>query len=166
MSKKAKKIFAAILIIAAILAIIIVPQHISKTVSSDLSISKRTDNEPLYVAHRGLSALYPQNTVPAFQAAGENGYYAFECDVHTTSDGEWVVIHNDTVDDMTDGEGEVESFTLDEIKKLNIDNGNGIKNHNGLKMPTLEETLAVCDNSDIVPIIELKNVILSIFRVF
>ncbi|MCM1363378.1 MAG: hypothetical protein NC215_00140 [Ruminococcus sp.] len=164
--KKSKKILTAFLVIIAVIAVVAIPQRISKTVTSDLSIAKICKNEPLYAAHRGLSSLYPQNTIPAFEAAVEAGYYAFECDVHTTSDGEWVVIHNDTVDAMTNGEGEVESFTFDEIRALSIDNGNGIKNYENLKVPTLEETLSVCDGNDIIPIIELKKCDVKYFPSF
>ncbi len=157
-TKKIKKLLAAIIVIAAAAAVIILPQIVTKTVSGSLAVSSHIgDNRPVYAAHRGLSSLYPQNTIPAFEAAKKEGFYAFEFDIHTTADGKWVVIHNDTVDAMTDGKGEVESFTLDEIKKLNIDAGNGIENYSGLKIPTLEETLDVCKESDIIPIIEIKK---------
>lgn len=155
--KKAKKFFIALLVIAAVAAIIIIPQKCSATVSSNMSIAALAKKKPLYVAHRGLSALYPQNTVPAFEAAKENGYYGYEFDIHTTSDGKWVVIHDDTVDAMTDGTGELESYTLEELMNMNIDAGNGIENYEQLKMPTLEETLNICNDSDIIPVIEIKK---------
>lgn len=154
---KTKKLFSVIIALIIIASVIILPQKISKTVSAELSISQKLGKEPLYAAHRGLSALYPQNTTEAFEAAAKEGFYAFECDVHTTADGKFVVIHDDTVDKMTDGSGEVEDFTYEELMNLNIDSGNGIKNYDNLKIPTLEETLAVCDKYDIVPIIELKK---------
>ncbi|MCH5190647.1 MAG: hypothetical protein J1F23_00640 [Oscillospiraceae bacterium] len=157
MSKKVKKLLAVLLSIVLVLAVIIIPQVASKTISSNLSVAKMVGKAPKFAAHRGLSALCPQNTVPAFQSAADEGFYAFEFDIHTTSDGKWVVIHNDTVDDMTDGTGDVSSFTLDEIKQLNIDNGNGIEDYSELKIPTLEEALSVCDGSDIIPIIEIKS---------
>lgn len=156
-SKRAKKLLAVLLSIILVFAVVIIPQVATKTVTSDLSVAKLVGKAPKYAAHRGLSALHPQNTVPAFEAAADEGFYAFEFDIHTTSDGEWVVIHNDTVDDMTDGTGDVASFTLDEIKQLNIDNGNGVENYSELKIPTLEDALSVCDGSDIIPIIEIKS---------
>ena len=154
---KSKKAIAVLIILIIIGSVLILPQTVSDTVSSELSVSQRLGKEPLYAAHRGLSSLYPQNTTPAFEAAAKAGFYAFECDVHTTADGQLVVIHDDTVDKMTDGEGEIENYTFEELMKLNIDSGNGIENYNNLKIPTLEETLSVCDKYDIVPIIELKK---------
>ena len=156
--RKGLKVFVivlSVLVLAA--AVITVPAKLMPTVKSSLSFTLKGENAPKLAAHRGLSALYPQNTVPAIEKAAENGFWGFEIDVHTTRDGEWVVIHNDTVDDMTDGSGEVSSFTLEEIKKLSIDSGNGIENYPGLKIPTLKEALAVCETSDIVPIIEVKK---------
>ena len=152
--RKLLKVFVCIVLI--IMAIKYSPLLYSN-ISSNFCISKNSDSAPVFVAHRGLSGMYPQNTTVAFEKAVEYGFYGYEFDIHTTKDGEWVVIHNDTVDDMTDGEGEVASFTLEEITKLNIDNGNGIKDYPDLKVPTLKEALAVCENSDIVPGIEIKN---------
>ncbi|MBQ8029201.1 MAG: hypothetical protein IJ262_07320 [Clostridia bacterium] len=157
MTKRIKLLIVAVIIAAVVSSAIIVPQYLSETVKSDISFSARTNNEPLYVAHRGLSSLCPQNTLPAFEAAAEYGFYGYELDVHTTADGKWVVIHNDTVDSMTNGEGEVEKFTFDEIRKLKIDSGNGIENHRNLQIPTLEESLEICKRSNIIPFIEIKK---------
>ncbi|MGN1443802.1 MAG: glycerophosphodiester phosphodiesterase [Acutalibacteraceae bacterium] len=156
--RKGLKIFLIILsVIVLILAVITVPAKLMPTVKSSMSFTLKSENAPKIAAHRGLSSLYPQNTVPAVEKAAEYGFRGFEIDIHTTKDGEWVVIHNDTVDDMTDGTGDVSSFTLEEIKKLSIDNGNGIKEYPNLRIPTLKEVLAVCENSNIVPIIEVKE---------
>ena len=49
----------------------------------------------LMVAHRGVSGLEPENSIPAFIAAGNRSYYGVETDVHVTGDGKFVVIHDD-----------------------------------------------------------------------
>lgn len=48
-------------------------------------------------AHRGVSTEYPENTMPAFLAAAEQGYGAIELDVGVTKDGVFVLIHDDTI---------------------------------------------------------------------
>lgn len=154
--KKLLLVLSVILLIVA--ATVTVTQKGTATVNSNMSIAALKGNKPLYAAHRGLSSLAPQNTVPAFELAAKTGYYAYEFDVHTSADGRWVVIHNDTVDDMTDSTGNVEDFTLEQLKNMNIDSGKQIKNYPNLKIPTLQEALAVCKNYDIVPIIELKKI--------
>lgn len=72
-------------------------------------------------AHRGCSLAYPENTLSAFQAAADlEGITGIELDVQLTSDGEIVVIHDETVDRVTNGSGKVCNFTLKEIKELKI----------------------------------------------
>ena len=151
------KIIAGILIIAlAVVGVVFIP-NIPETIDSSFIISMHTDSAPKFIAHRGLSALYPENTLPAFEGAAEYGFDAFEFDIHTTKDGKWVVIHDDDVDHMTDGTGDVDSYTLEEIRKLNIDNGSHIEEFEGTIVPTLEETLEVASELDITPVIEIKK---------
>lgn len=159
--KKIRKLIASlIVIILLLLGIVVVPMYI-ETIDSSLMLSMHTDSAPKFIAHRGLSSLYPENTLPAFEGAKEYGFDGYEFDIHTTKDGKWVVIHDDDVDYMTDGTGDVDSFTLEEILALNIDNGNHIEDQ-GMKslkltIPTLEQALDVCKDSDIVPVIEIKD---------
>lgn len=159
--KKIRKLISTLFTLALLIIIIVVLPAIPDTLGSGLMVSMHTDSAPKLIAHRGLSSLYPQNTLPAFHGAAKYGFEAFELDIHTTKDGEWVVIHNDTVDDMTDGEGEVAELTLEEILKLNIDNGNGIEEEEikslALRIPTLRQALDVCKEWDITPVIEIKN---------
>lgn len=161
MKNKTKKRLEVLIIIAMFISLavagIMVPHMYIPEISDSLSISSHTSHQPLMVAHRGLSGIAPQNSIPAVEMAIEYGYDGCEFDIHTTKDGKWVVIHNDTVDDMTDGEGEVCDFTLEEIRELKLDNGNGIENYENLQVPTLEEVLEIISGSNIVPVIEIKN---------
>lgn len=155
--KKIRKLISTLFTLALLIIIIVVLPAIPDTLGSGLMVSMHTDSAPKLIAHRGLSSLYPQNTLPAFHGAAKYGFEAYELDIHTTKDGEWVVIHNDTVDDMTNSEGKVADYTLEELKSMTIDNGNGIENHPDLRMPTLKESLDICIEWDIAPVIEIKN---------
>lgn len=155
--KKALKIISIVLVIVLAALATAYSHYLFSTLPSSLMVTSHTKSSPTLVAHRGLSGLYPQNTLASFEGAAEYGYEYYELDLHTTSDGKWVVIHNDTVDAMTDGEGEVESFTLKEIQKLKIDSGNGIENYKDLTIPTFEQCLDVCKQTGILPVIELKK---------
>ena len=74
---------------------------------------------PLLIAHRGGAKLAPENTMEAFLGAVERWEAdILEMDVHATSDGELVVIHDETVDRTTDGEGAVRDLTLRELQAL------------------------------------------------
>lgn len=70
-------------------------------------------------AHRGFSGKYPENTMLAFKKAVEAGADGIEFDVHFTKDKEIVIIHDETIDRTTDGVGEVESYTYDELSRFN-----------------------------------------------
>lgn len=158
--KKHKKTFvflAVILSMALAVVIIMVPHMYIPQISDSLSISAHTSHQPKMVSHRGLSGLAPQNSIPAFELSVEYGYDGCEFDIHTTKDGKWVVIHDDTVDAMTDGEGAVADYTLDEIRKLHLDSGNGIEKYENLLIPTLEEVLEILKGTDTAPVIEIKN---------
>lgn len=108
-------------------------------------------------AHRGCSRMYPENTLLAFdKAAAVQGLAGIELDIQLTRDGRMVVCHDERVDRTTDGVGEVRHFTLAELKKLNIDAGNGQYE----QIPTIEEVLDLLDGrlrNGLLLNIELKN---------
>jgi len=92
------------------------------------------------VAHRGYSAVAPENTMPAFAAAVLGGATYVEFDVRTTADGVPVVIHDRTVDRTTDGSGHVWDLTVEEVRAL--DAGSWFAPaYAGVPVPLLEEVL-------------------------
>lgn len=70
------------------------------------------------IAHRGGSALRPENTLLAFDHAVSLGVDGLECDVQLSRDGELVVMHDPTVQRTTDGAGAVKDLTADELARL------------------------------------------------
>jgi glycerophosphoryl diester phosphodiesterase len=103
---------------------------------------------PVNLAHRGASALVPENTLEAFRMAVEAGAGGLELDVHLTSDGHVVVIHDATVDRTTNGTGAVAGMTLDEIRTLDAGHNFSLDGGStrpyavmGLRIPTLAEVL-------------------------
>lgn len=102
---------------------------------------------PLRFGHRGACGYAPENTIASFRKAIELGVDMIEFDVRLCGSGEVVVLHDETVDRMTDGHGRVVDLSLRELKKLHIRGGQTI--------PTLEEALDAIDRQTKV-IIELK----------
>ena len=123
-----------------------------KTNSSNLIV-----NNVKMIGHRGMSAYAPENTLPAYELAAENGFWGVECDILETYDGHFILMHDDTVDRTTNGTGRVDSLTLSQIKSLDVDFGNNIHLYNNLKVPTLEEFLICCKEHSLTPVIEVKN---------
>ena len=62
-------------------------------------------------AHRGASGYRPENTLEAFELAIRQGADGIELDVHTSADGELIVMHDETVDRVTDGTGLIKDRT-------------------------------------------------------
>lgn len=94
-----------------------------------------TPHTPLVIAHRGASAHAPENTLAAFKLAMELQADGIELDVHLTSDGHLIVIHDDDLGRTTDGAGKVGALTLAEVRSADAGNGE--------KVPTLDEVLSL-----------------------
>jgi len=60
---------------------------------------------PLWLAHRGAGKLAPENTLAAFRMGAGFGFRAFECDVKLSRDGQAFLLHDDTLDRTTSGQG-------------------------------------------------------------
>ncbi len=109
----------------------------------------------LKIAHRGWSAVAPENTLSAFEMAVKAGADAVEMDVHSTLDGEIVVIHDTDMDRTTDLSGPVSGKTLAEVKMADagsrFDSG-----FEGERVPTLEEVLDLL-SARAIAIIEIKG---------
>ncbi|MDX1585968.1 MAG: glycerophosphodiester phosphodiesterase family protein [Balneolaceae bacterium] len=93
------------------------------------------------IAHRGASAYYPENTMAAFRGALEMNAEMIELDVMMSKDGIPVVFHDATLDDHTNGTGNLNEYTLEQLREL--DAGSWFdSSFTGEKIPTLEEVLA------------------------
>lgn len=110
-------------------------------------------------AHRGLSHEYPENTILAFEKAGQtDAYVGIETDVRQTSDGVLVCMHDATIDRTTNGTGNVNSLTFDQLQQYTIDGGNGWNEvyRGSLNVPTFLDFLTICRAYDKIPYVELK----------
>lgn len=92
------------------------------------------------IAHRGASGHAPENTLAAIQKAIDLKADIVEIDVHMSRDGEVVVIHDETLDRTTNGQGRVHDKDLEALKKL--DAGSWFSDaYQGQQIPTLNEVL-------------------------
>ncbi len=103
---------------------------------------------PTNFAHRGASLIAPENTLESFRLAAQSGAGGLELDVHMTSDGRIVVIHDDSVDRTTESTGLVRRMTLHEVQSLdagyrfNLDGGTAYSYRGrGVRVPELGEVL-------------------------
>lgn len=99
---------------------------------------------PWVCAHRGLSAVCPENTLPAFGAAIAAGAQEVEMDLWMTRDGVPVICHDPRLDRTTDGQGVIQEMTWEEIRQLDAGVRFG-ERWRGLRIPRFEEVLDVVD---------------------
>lgn len=121
----------------------------------------------LNIAHRGGARLAPEHTLVAYENALRVGADVIEFDLHATSDGVVVILHDATVDRTTDGTGVVRNMTYAELRALDAgyrytrDGGATYPwRGRGLTIPTLEEALE--QFADVPITVEFKQVSPSI----
>lgn len=103
-------------------------------------INAQTVREYCLIGHRGAASDAPENTLASIDRALEWGVDAIEIDVHLTSDGAVVLMHDRTLNRTTNGKGKVKRHTLQEI--LNLDAGSWFsEKFNGEKVPTLDAVI-------------------------
>jgi len=100
---------------------------------------------PRVVAHRGLSSVCPENTLPAFGAALAVGVEEIELDLWLSRDEEVVVCHDETVDRTSNGSGQIRELTWQEIATLDAGSWFDAR-WAGVRFCRLEEVLSLCGN--------------------
>lgn len=102
----------------------------------------------LKIGHRGARGYEPENTLISFKKAVELGVDQIELDIHLSTDGVVMVIHDETLDRTTNGTGLVRDFTCLQLQAFQVDKKQFI--------PTLEEVLNAIDKKCSVNI-EIKS---------
>lgn len=115
-----------------------------------------TARKSQWVSHRGLNMMAPENTLPAFELAGQYGFSVIECDIHETKDGVLVVSHDDTLERMCGVDKQISEMTLAEIKQYPVIGGENAKAYPDNRIPTLEEYIRCCNQYGCTPMIEVK----------
>lgn len=122
----------------------------------------------LMVAHRGVSGLEPENSIPAFIAAGNRTYYGVETDVHVTGDGRFVVIHDEQTGRVAGDDINVEASSYELVRKINLYDVCRMETNAGITgaekgkrpdliIPSLTEYVSICKKYDKKCVLELKN---------
>ena len=164
--KKGTKRFLGFAIPTATLAIAARQAYVkirygAKNAKDTLKFSESVENEAPEIrltAHRGLSSVCPENTLEAFKEAAKYNYYALECDVHYTTDGKWVIIHDYMLQSMCEEKGDVKTMSYDEkLSKIRFTNGANIKDFPDARPCLVEEFIEICKEANIRPMIEVKD---------
>ena len=112
------KYLLPVLVFLASLAILYAVLAITAETAPSHPLTESLPRRPLFIAHQGGDGLWPSNTMTAFKGAAALGVDMLEMDIHMTTDGVIVVMHDTTVDRTTDGSGEIRALTFAELQAL------------------------------------------------
>jgi glycerophosphoryl diester phosphodiesterase len=125
--------------------VILPDQAISQTAAAGTHAGKVA-----FVAHRGgIVRGYPENTIAAYRRAVSLGVHAIEIDLRGTSDGEIVIMHDETLHRTTNGKGKVSAHALAELRKLDAGGGE--------RIPTYEEALKIVAGTGVQLLLDIKE---------
>ena len=99
-----------------------------------------TSGTVMVASHRAAHARFPENSLKAIQEAIRLGVDIVEIDVRVSKDGIPFLMHDQTLDRTTNGKGDPELLTWQELQKFFIVDKN---KRTSLKIPTLQEALAL-----------------------
>lgn len=124
---------------------------------TNTTYSNNFGNGTRFFAHRGVQAIAPENSLPALKKISNHSGY--EIDIHQTSDGRWVVMHDGNIDRMTAKTGAISSYTFDQLRAIPISKGANVSGYasSELVIPSLEEALTVAKDKRLIPVIEIKK---------
>ena len=93
----------------------------------------------LIIAHRGGAALGTENSLSCIEKGIDTGAHMVEVDLHLTADSRIVVCHDQRVDRTTNGRGNIEQLTLEQLQTLRLLRPDGSVSDETI--PTLEQVL-------------------------
>ncbi|MCB1207259.1 MAG: hypothetical protein KDN18_23605 [Verrucomicrobiae bacterium] len=126
-------------------------------VSILIAMASPVFSEPVVIAHRGASAIAPENTASAIREALRLGAKVIEFDVRTTSDGHLVLFHDDKLDRLTGRPGTIESLDWATVQKLDVGSWFTKGSFPGERILRFDEAVRLCLAGGATPLIEHKS---------
>ena len=133
-----------------------------------MNTEKINKGSTFMVAHRGVSGLEPENSIPAFIAAGNRSYFGVETDVHATADGKFVVIHDSQTARVAGDDINIEQSSYRLVREIRLQNLGKLQRDAGMTaddvvyrpdliIPSLEEYITICKKYGKKCVLELKG---------
>ena len=92
------------------------PELVAAVQTEVFTASDALTRTPVWTAHRGYSTKFPENSLAACLGGYEAGADCIEIDVHLSSDGVVMVMHDDSIDRTTNGKGKIASMTSQQLQ--------------------------------------------------
>ena len=97
----------------------------------------------MVISHRGDWRNYPENSIPAIESVIRMGVDMMELDVKMTKDSVLVLMHDQTINRMTNGKGLIKDMTYDSLMTFKLKRAHNVTT-DSLRIPTLREALLCC----------------------
>lgn len=134
-----------------LLALSIFPASSQTHTDSLLNVLNGPTRDYVFVtSHRGDWRNSPENSIGAINRVIKMGVDIVEMDIQKTKDGNFILMHDTTLNRTSTGKGNIKDFTVEDFKKFVLKSGNGIKTYE--RIPTLEEALTACKGKILVNI--------------
>ena len=110
---------------------------------------------PRWIAHRGAGKLAPENTLAAFRLGAAHGYRMFECDIKLSADRVPFLLHDDTLERTTNGQGLAGELSWNELSRLDAGSRHSPA-YTGEPLANLEAVAHFCIDNALFLNIEIK----------
>ena len=140
-----KTIIFLITAMAALMAVSCAPkeQYANRAEKILAQINDPNSDYVVVISHRGDWRNYPENSIPAIESVIRMGVDMMELDVKMTKDSVLVLMHDKTINRMTNGKGLVSDITYDSLMTFNMKRAHNVLT-DSIKVPTLREALLCC----------------------
>lgn len=153
-----RRMLTTLYVIGILIVIVLSGLYIADSIREKASEAQNNQQSATTViAHRGYSAVYPENTLSAFAGAMDIGADYIELDVQMTADDQIVVFHDADLKRTVGKEGTIADFTLEQLKQFDV-GGWFDTSFSGERIPTLQEVFELVQSSDCDIYLELKDI--------
>ena len=140
-----KNVLILISAMAALLAVSCAPkpQYANRAEKILAEINDPNSEYVVVISHRGDWRNYPENSIPAIESIIRMGVDMMELDVKMTKDSVLVLMHDQTINRMTNGKGYIKDMTYDSLMTFKLKRAHNVTT-DSLRIPTLREALLCC----------------------
>ena len=140
---KATKFLFVVLAALAMAACAQKPQYATRVEKILAEINDPNSKYIAVISHRGDWRNYPENSIPAIESIIRMGVDMMELDVKMTKDSVLVLMHDKTINRMTNGKGKVSDITYDSLMTFKMRRAHNVTT-DSLRVPTLRQAFECC----------------------
>ena len=140
-----------VILFAALVAFSCAPkqQYANRAEKILAEINDPNSDYVVVISHRGDWRNYPENSIPAIESVIRMGVDMMELDVKMTKDSVLVLMHDQTINRMTNGKGLIKDMTYDSLMTFKLKRAHNVTS-DSLRIPTLPEALLCCKDRNLV----------------